>query len=122
MAELSERFSESNGKSLEQPAMLNKWIQEIRAGDGVDAELEILIEPWDTKKSEIEQEYEALSLRVVELEHELEGLRQQQQIKAGDHAVDDVAKIVETIEMPVTMQGGSDIGAEKKTMTTEGEQ
>ncbi|KAG9061168.1 hypothetical protein KI688_007506 [Linnemannia hyalina] len=80
------------------------------AKEGVDAELEALIEASDTKKTEIEQEYDALSLRVVELEHELDGLRQQQQTKASDHTVDEV------------VQDAGEGAAKKAATTTDGEQ
>ncbi|KAF9543818.1 hypothetical protein EC957_000432 [Mortierella hygrophila] len=92
-------------------AQKNTAYEELKsAKDGVDAELEALIEASDTKKTEIEQEYEALSLRVVELEHELDGLGQQQQTKTSDHTVDEV------------VQDAGEGAAKKAETTMEGEQ
>ncbi|KAG0381181.1 hypothetical protein BGX24_008085 [Mortierella sp. AD032] len=75
------------------------------AKQDAEAELKALIEASDLKKSEIEQEYEALSLQVIEQEAELKGLRQQQQQQSegekGEGKKDQADEVVKegTVEM-----------------------
>ncbi|KAF9089244.1 hypothetical protein BGX23_006838 [Mortierella sp. AD031] len=91
-SELEQLLREKDTLAMELAQKKTAFEKLETAKQGVDAELEALIEASETKKSEVEQEYEALSLRVVELEHELDSLRQEKQAEVKEVQGEDTAE------------------------------